>query len=97
MVKFSDVSKILDSIEKWRKIEKLPDAVKQLESRIADLETKLSHKDPLACRECGYIPVEITTHEWKAGTAGLETVQTVRRTCPRCGVIDSRDSSLGYS
>lgn len=94
MISIGDVLKIFDSVEKWRKLATLPKEVEALTARIAELERKLAHKDPLACRECGHVPVAIETKRWESAT--LRTaMQTVRRICPSCGRIDGRDEEIG--
>ena len=93
MVAFSDISKFFDSVEKWRKLAALPDEMAELRTKIAELERKLSHRDPLACAECGHIPVRIETKQWQSSFG--TNVQTIRRICPDCGRIDGRDVQIG--
>jgi hypothetical protein len=83
-----DISKQLDKIPIWRRLQDLPSEVDELKSRIVAIEERLGDKWPAdVCKFCGKRAARLLD----AGRhASIEGIKLERWACSECGKTEPR-------
>jgi hypothetical protein len=82
-----DISKQLDRIPIWKRLQTLPSETDELKARVSVLEEKLGGKWPAdVCRACGERALRLASTGGPDQKGNIEEVWS----CGACGVVDLR-------